>query len=83
MADDRRDFLKTLMAGGVAGIPAVKSVEKLELGPNDTIVIIYPGAISDQAADRLKRCLHGGLGLNPTQKVLVLGEGPEIKVIRG
>lgn len=75
----RSGFLKSLMAGTVVGIPAVKSVEVLALKPEDILVLTCAGSISNETAVRLKEVLTREL---PGQKCLVMGDGLELKVIR-
>lgn len=74
---NRRDLLKVF--GGAAGIPAVQSIERLEVKPEDTIVVTYPGPLSDRTATAIANAIKGKF---PEQKVLVLGEGMTIKVLR-
>lgn len=76
---ERRGFLKSLMAGTVAGIPAVKSVEVLEVKPAELLVITFPKSISYEAASRLKEVFAREL---PGVKALVLGDGAELRVVK-
>lgn len=77
---ERRGFLKSLMAGTVVGFPAVKSVEVLDVKPEDTVIISVEGCISQETAERIKQVFHNEL---PNQKCLVLSEGISLKVLRG
>lgn len=74
----RRELIQTL-TGGAVGIPAVKSVERLTLQPEDILVLKCDGPLTADAAQRLKEVLESKLG---GRKALVLSEGMDVQVIR-
>lgn len=76
----RNGFLKSLMAGTVVGIPAVKSVETLNVGPSDKLVFTFPSHLSDYEVAKLRETVQREL---PGQRVLVLCGGAELKVLKG
>lgn len=75
---DRRELLKTL-SGGVAGIPAVQSIERIDVKPEDTIVFHYKDQLSDEHTKRVKEFLDRAF---PGQKTLLVSGDWEIKVLR-
>lgn len=76
----KRGFLRSLTAGTLAGIPAVKSVEVLNVKPRDTLVLSFPGALTQDDAERLREAVKQKF---PHNEVIVLSEGLDLKVIRG
>jgi hypothetical protein len=54
-------------------------VRKLDLGPNDVIVIEYSGPISQDSVRRLTEYVSEAIGTD--HKVLVLGEGLKLGVL--
>lgn len=75
---NRRDLIR-MLSGGVAGIPAVKSIERMELKKDDTIVFSYDGHISDSAKLHILDSLAKAF---PGHKAIVIDQGAELKVIR-
>jgi hypothetical protein len=74
---NRRELVK-MLSGGIAGIPAVKSIERLEVKPDDTLAIIYEGYLSQESAQQIK---SGFAESMPGVKTLVLCGNPELRVI--
>lgn len=75
----KRGFLKSLMAGSLAGIPAVKAVEHLEYKSGDTFLITFPDDIPMEAAVRIKELWQKYL---PGSHALVIGSDPTVRIIK-
>lgn len=54
---------------------------RLRLRPGDTLVLLYPGALTEQAAAKLKESVRAQVP--ESIKVWVLEEGIQVGVIRG
>ena len=61
-------FLETVLA-----LPEAPGVTLLVVRPDDVIVITFPGAISEESAQRIKRVAEEQAF--PGHKVLVIGDG--------
>lgn len=57
-----------------------EAVTRLELGPNDIVVIQVEGRISDEAAERIKTAFGEGVGLK--NKIAVVESTMKFGVIR-
>lgn len=75
---NRREVIKAL-SGGIAGLPAVDEIQRLTLGPNDTLILRYECRLSLENMERLQAILQREL---PGRKVLVLSDGAKLEVLR-
>lgn len=73
---NRRDLFK--MFSGVAGIPAVAAIEKLELKPGDTIVLKFKDHLPQYAAARIDDVMAQKF---PGHKILILDNGADINIV--
>ena len=73
----RRDIFK--MFAGVAGIPAVKSVETLDVKKDDTIVLKFEEHLRPSAVGFIRDTMAEKF---PGQKVMILDNGASVEVLR-
>ena len=64
-----------------AGLPEITAVERLTLHPGDSLVIRFPGQISQQQADRVIARVRATLKLDLATPVLILPAGASAEVI--
>jgi hypothetical protein len=62
-------------------LPEITGVERLALRPGDSLVIRFPGMISQQQADRVIARVRATLRLDGSVPVLVLPAGASARVI--
>lgn len=74
---NRRDIFK--LFGGAAAIPAVKSVEMLEMKPDDVLVVKVNEHISQEAAERLRALCEIKL---PGRTIMVIDKSVDLEVLR-
>lgn len=74
---NRRDIFK--LFGGAAAIPAVKSVEMLEMKPEDVLVVKCKRHISEEDAARIKALCDAKL---PSRTVMVIDDTVDLEVLR-
>jgi hypothetical protein len=74
----RRELIR-LLGGSIAGIPAVRAVERLDLKPRDTLVLKYNGFLKEEARARLMTELKKEF---PSVRIMVLENGMDVAVIR-
>lgn len=75
---NRRELIRAL-SGGVAGIPAVKSVERIDASSNDVIVVKCLTVITPQIAAEIKELFQNALG---DRKIIVIDEAIEITTLK-
>ena len=75
---NKRSFVKTLLAGGAAGVTAVKSVESFEVKPDQVLVVKVKGTITEEVAYGIKRLVEDKL---PGQKVMVIDDQIDLSVV--
>lgn len=75
---DRRELIKVL-TGGIAGLPAVDSIQRLELRSQDRLVVKVKGLISDDQAARIKAIIERNF---PERIVMVIDNTIDLQVIR-
>jgi anti-anti-sigma regulatory factor len=67
------------MFGGAAGMPIVQSIERLDLKPDDVLVIKCAGRITQENAEAIKAQMEK---IFPGRKTLVLDSDLDLKVLR-
>ena len=76
---NRRELIRVL-SGGVAGIPAVQSLERLRPSADDVIVITYAHPLKQEHRATIREGLRAAF---PNRKILILeGGSAELKVVR-
>jgi len=60
-------------------LPEITEVERLTLKPGDILVIRYPGRVSPQDADRIKKVMRSRL--DESIPILILDSGAAVEVI--
>lgn len=75
---NRRDIFK--LFGGAAAIPAVKSVEMLEMKPDDVLIVKVKASISQKTATEIQALCKSRL---PGREVMVVDETIDFTVLRG
>ena len=71
---NRREALKILTA-----MPAVATIARLDVRAGDVIVVEAPGFISAECVERIR---NGLLDVFPHNRIVVLGDGLAMKVLR-
>jgi hypothetical protein len=79
---ERRSFLKQIMGGGsaAAAFPIVKSIEKLEMKPEDTLIVTVERPVSQQTLCELFELFKKNL---PGRKVLIVTDELSLHVLKG
>ncbi len=75
---NRRELIRVL-SGGIAGIPAVDSVNRLTVQPEDIVVLKYKGHMDYDSMVRLREQFNSKF---PGLKVMVIDQDLDISVIR-
>ncbi len=81
----RRDILKLLRGNAAAGavLPALKSVERLEVKPEDTIVLKFDDHLSHANIEQIRESFRTAYdGKFKDMPVLILDGGADISILR-
>lgn len=77
---DRRNFLKSLVAGSaLAGLPPVKEVKTLQVTKEDAVVIRFQEPLSQSCAERI---MESWTRQFPGVKLVILDHVADIEVLR-
>lgn len=76
----RRNFIKGLLAGtAIAGLPAASEVKRLTVTESDSVIITFPGTLTDQAR---REIASGWSSKFPNVPVSILEDGMDILVLK-
>lgn len=65
----------------IEALPEAERVEIVRVQPGDVIVLTFPGLISQETAERIKRTCESNLF--PNNRVMVIGDGARVSVLQG